>query len=147
MASLSRASNSAHCILVGSGITSPAYRYVVTGALVPPVHDLFSISRFPPVLSTRLQCLCNPYLAGLSGLRLPAIRAITSVTRDGPFPAFPGYARWNRELVLCLQCVHSAAWRLHALTAQHLVNPSSGPAWCAGSGPPANCASSSLPRS
>src|SRR5579863_855117 len=71
-ASVSRRSNSWHCIsLLGgtfpvrscfrSGITSPAYRYVVGGGLVPPAHDLFEISQCPPELSKLWQFHDSPY--------------------------------------------------------------------------------------
>src|SRR3984957_5070017 len=62
-ASASRRSNSLHCIplLVRSDITSPAYRYVVRGAQVPPALYLFVISRYPPEPSKRRQFHGNPY--------------------------------------------------------------------------------------
>src|ERR1051326_6123881 len=62
-ASASSTSNSLHCIplLVWSGITSPAYRYVVTGAQVPHDLDLFGISRYPPEPLKWWQFLGNPY--------------------------------------------------------------------------------------
>src|ERR1700685_3360001 len=62
-ASVSRASNSLHCnpFFVWSGITSPAYRYVVTDAQVPPVRDLFDFSQFPPAPSKRSRFRGSPY--------------------------------------------------------------------------------------
>src|ERR1700682_3496250 len=62
-ASESRTSNSLHCIplLVRSGITSPAYRYVVGAWQVPPALYLFVISRCPPEPSKRWQFHGNPY--------------------------------------------------------------------------------------
>src|SRR5437763_16888666 len=63
MASESRASNSLQCIplLVWSGITSPAYRYVVGGVQVPPALYLFVISRYPPEPSKLWQFRDSPY--------------------------------------------------------------------------------------
>src|SRR5271165_1218897 len=63
MASVSRSSNSLQRIplLVWSGITSPAYRYVVGAWQVPPALYLFVISRYPPEPSKRRQFHGSPY--------------------------------------------------------------------------------------
>ena len=76
-ASESSRSNSLHCIplLVWSGITSPAYRYVEGALQVPLDPYLFSISRCPPEPSKRWQFLCNPYLVSPLESLLPEVRA------------------------------------------------------------------------
>src|SRR5208282_6098633 len=67
IASMTRSSNSLHCIplLVWSGITSPAYRYVAEGAQVPLALYLFEISQCPPEPSKRLQFRGSPYPVSL----------------------------------------------------------------------------------
>src|SRR5438270_7016036 len=76
MASVSSESNSLHCIplLVWSGITSPAYRYVVRGVQVPPALYLFVISRYPPEPSKLWQFRDSPYPVSLLESLLPEVR-------------------------------------------------------------------------
>src|SRR5271170_5695613 len=78
MASESTRSNSLHFIplLVWSGITSPAYRYVVGAWQVPPALYLFVISRYPPEPSKPPQFPCNPYLVSPLESLLPEALAI-----------------------------------------------------------------------
>src|SRR5271156_1496884 len=82
MASVSSESNSLHCIplLVWSGITSPAYRYVVAGAQVPPALDLFAISRYPPEPSKQLRFHGSPY----------PVSPLESMLPEALAKAFPG---------------------------------------------------------
>src|SRR5579862_1381148 len=70
-------SNSLHCIplLVWSGITSPAYRYVVAGVQVPLALDLFVISRYPPEPSKHWQFHGSPYLVNPLESLLPEVLA------------------------------------------------------------------------
>src|SRR5580704_14496863 len=92
MASESRRSNSLHRIplLVWSGITSPAYRYVVRGALVPLALYLFLISRYPPEPSKRWQSRGSPYPVSPLESQLPEVRATVLPGPHGRFPQPPG---------------------------------------------------------
>src|ERR1700722_18595543 len=98
-ASVSRASNSLHCnpFFVWSGITSPAYRYVVTGALVPPVHDLFDFSQFPPAPSKRSRFRGNPYPVSPLESQPHAAPAKASPALHARFPQPPGCVRAHPE--------------------------------------------------
>src|SRR5580693_7440935 len=91
-ASVSRASNSLHCnpFFVWSGITSPAYRYVVTDAQVPPAHDLFDFSQFPPAPSKRSQFRGSPYPVSPLESQLPAAPVKASPGPHARSPPPPG---------------------------------------------------------
>src|SRR5579862_1350936 len=94
-ASVSNWSNSLHCIpfLVRSGITSPAYRYVVEGALVPRGHDLFEISQYPPEPSKRRRFPCSPYLVSPLESQLPGAPGKASPRLHEPFQRPRGCGR------------------------------------------------------
>src|SRR5260370_29189703 len=94
MTSVSSESNSLHCIplLVWSGITSPAYRYVVIGAQVPPALDLFVISRYPPEPSRLWQFRDSPYpVSPLESLLPEALAKVWPGPRERSLPP-PGCA-------------------------------------------------------
>src|SRR4029077_11027904 len=88
MASVSASSNSLHCIplLVWSGITSPAYRYVVGAWQVPPALYLFVISRYPPEPSKLWQFRDSPYLVSPLESLLPVVLAIAWQGPRAPSP-------------------------------------------------------------
>src|SRR5579863_5893607 len=99
MASESTRSNSLHFIplLVWSGITSPAYRYVVGAWQVPPALYLFVISRYPPEPSKRWQFHGSPYPVSPLESLLPEALAtawpgprVRSPPPPGCVPARPG---------------------------------------------------------
>ncbi len=80
-----------------SGITSPAYRYVVGAWQVPPALYLFSISRYPPEPSKRSQFRDNPYPVSPLESLLPEALAIAwprprarSLQPPGCGPGRPG---------------------------------------------------------
>src|SRR5208283_5366713 len=83
-ASVSSRSNSLHFtpLPVWSGITSPAYRYVVGGGQVPPAHDLFEISQCPPEPSKRWRFPGSPYPVSPLESLLPG-----ALAKDGPRPS------------------------------------------------------------
>src|ERR1700722_452574 len=142
MASTSRESNSWHCIplLVWSGITSPAYRYVVRASQVPRALYLFVISRYPPEPSIRWQFRDSPYpVSPLESLLLEAQEKACRAQR-GPSRRPPGCVRGRREERIGLVSAHSAAARPHVRRQPSRWNQSFDPAWSYGSGPPAGCA-------
>src|SRR5882757_8221548 len=98
MASMSSESNSLHCIplLVWSGITSPAYRYVVRGVQVPPALYLFVISRYPPEPSKLWQFRDSPYLVSPLESLLLEVRGKVWPRPHEPFPTPPGCVRGRR---------------------------------------------------
>src|SRR5450432_2208309 len=95
MASASTRSNSLHCIplLVWSGITSPAYRYVVRGVQVPPALYLFLISRYPPEPSKLWQFRDSPDLVSPLESLLPEVREKAWPGPHEPFLRPPGCVR------------------------------------------------------
>src|ERR1700678_1881420 len=99
MASVNRLSNSLHGIpfLVGSGITSPAYRYVVAGVQVPRAHDLFDFSQSPPEPSKQRQSLYNQNPVSPLKSQPHAAPAKAWPKPREPFPPAPGCARASRE--------------------------------------------------
>src|ERR1700722_397390 len=101
--SASKASNSLQIIpllvfsSLGSGITSPAYRYVVVGEQVPLGLDLFWISRYPPEPSKRLQFRGSPYLVSPLESLLPEAPATACPELRARSHQPPGCARARRE--------------------------------------------------
>src|SRR5580698_8732774 len=95
MASVSRSSNSLQRIplLVWSGITSPAYRYVVGAWQVPPALYLFVISRYPPEPSKRRRFLCNPY----------PVSPLESLLPEALAKAWPGLRARSRRPPGCVR--------------------------------------------
>src|SRR5215469_14240792 len=94
-ASESSVSNSLHCIpfLVWSGITSPAYRYVVTALQVPLGLDLFWISRYPPEPSKLWLFRDSPYLVSPLESLLPGVREKVCPRPGAPSQRPPAGAR------------------------------------------------------
>src|SRR5579862_5370650 len=113
-ASVSNWSNSLHCIplLVWSGITSPAYRYVVEGAQVPRAHDLFDFSQSPPEPSKRWQFLCNQNPVSLVESLPRAAREIVFLKPREWLPRPPGCARASLAAQIGHEFARSAAARL-----------------------------------
>src|SRR3984957_9767497 len=138
-ASASRRSNSLHCIplLVWSGITSPAYRYVVRGVQVPPALYLFVISRYPPEPSKRRQSRDSPYPVSLVESLLPEARATAWPRPRARAPRPPGCVHGHRAGRIGPEFAHSAASHPRARTPRCQWSRSSGPVWSYGSGRPA----------
>src|SRR5271169_1526078 len=129
MASASRSSNSLHCIplLVWSGITSPAYRYVVGAWQVPPALYLFAISRYPPEPSKRWQFHGSPYLVSPLESLLPEVLAKAWPRLRGRSPRPPGCVRGRPGGRIGLESARSGAGRPHGRTPRCPSSQSSGP--------------------
>src|SRR5271170_5638564 len=114
MASESTRSNSLHFIplLVWSGITSPAYRYVVGAWQVPPALYLFVISRYPPEPSKRRQFPCSPYPVSPLESQLPEALVKAWPGLHEPSRRLPGCARGRQAGQIGPEFAHSAAARL-----------------------------------
>src|SRR5579863_9467865 len=108
MASESTRSNSLHFIplLVWSGITSPAYRYVVGAWQVPPALYLFVISRYPPEPSKLWQFRDSPYPVSPLESLLPEVREKAWPGPHEPFPRPPGGVRGRRGERIGLEFAH-----------------------------------------
>src|SRR5215469_10080113 len=91
-------SNSLHCIplLVWSGITSPACRYVGGALQVPLDPYLFLISRCPPEPSKRWQFHDSPYPVSPLESLLPEVRAKVCPRPGEPSPRPPGCVPGHR---------------------------------------------------
>src|SRR5258708_17872075 len=140
-ASVRRASNSLHCIplLVWSGITSPAYKYVAEGVQVPPALYLFVISRYPPEPSIPARFPCSPCPVSPLESQLPAALATISPGPHARFHAHRRGADAHPEVPIGPRFPHSVVANLHVPTKSHPSNRSYGPAWSCGSDPPAGC--------